>query len=310
MQQHYLAKTYQNGFRSPDTPPKHEPYVWVLDRTSGKWKKRAPKNFAAMSDLHTLWLPDGTRDDSVETQLSQIEGAFARALRHDFEKGPLSPQQRADVASFLSALLVRPPRVIRDLVPALLGDGALLKRLSDDLPGFATAMSERFGHGDPHKLAEWFAQLSPNQQKAVVFWIMLPTIPDNAKKLYGRTWIYAITTTERPYITSDTPVCLFTESEDRRSRTVLRLDDPKMITAVPLSSTVAVITAAGDRQVSIKASDGLIEEINHRVLWQSRDFVVSCRTSFLGDDEVPRWVERRGPPDLERVSMVLSRLNA
>src|ERR1043165_7829107 len=134
MQQHYLAKTYQNGFLDPAPPPGHNPYVWVLERDSGRWKKRAPKNFAAVANLHTLWLPDGTRDDSIETQLSQIEGAFTTAMRHDFKQGHLPAQLRADIATFLAALLVRPPRVIVDFIPALFRNAAILRRLSREMP--------------------------------------------------------------------------------------------------------------------------------------------------------------------------------
>lgn len=305
MYQHFLAKTYQSGFTDPRTPESQEPYVWVLERDAGKWKRRAPKNYAGMTDLHTLWLPDGTRDDSLETQLSAIEGKFSRVMKHDFASGPLDAQARADIATFIAALLIRPPRVFLDFLPQLLSDAVRLKRVSDTMPGFGDALENRFGGLKPEAVSEWFAQLTSNQQKAVVFWIMLPTIPETAKKLYNRTWIYALTASNNPFITSDTPICQVKDNDhDLRVR---QIDDPSVVITMPLSATVALIAPSGNKQATIQAADDLVEELNNRVLWQSRTFILSCQKTFRGDYDVPLWLQHRGLADMERVDRVLSR---
>lgn len=307
MDQHFLAQTYQSGFTDPNTPLKQEPYVWILDRETQQWKRRAPKNFAAVADLHTLWLPDGTRDDSIESDLSKIEGAFARAMRHNFRGGPLAAQARADIATFLAALLVRVPRVFRDFVPAVLGDADMLERLIAQLPRFGDAFRKRFGESDPKEVAKWFATLDDNQRKAFVFFLTLPTIPANAKLLYDRTWIYALTAPDRPFITSDTPV-LSIRQGDVETTPIPSLDDPAITIVAPLSATVAVICVAGSKQASVAATDDLVEEVNNRILWQSRAFVLTSQNSFLGDYDIPVWGSRRPLSDKLRARVIIETL--
>jgi hypothetical protein len=79
------------------------------------------------------------------------------------------------------------PRVFREFVPAVLGDAEMLEQLIAHLPRFGEAFRKRFGNSDPKEVANWFSTLDRNQQKAFVFFLMLPTIPDNSTTRRGST---------------------------------------------------------------------------------------------------------------------------
>jgi hypothetical protein len=228
-------------------------------------------------------------------------------MRHDFRGGPLSAQARADIATFLTALLVRVPRVFREFVPDVLGDAEMLERLIAQLPRFGDAFSKRFGESSPKEVANWFSTLDQNQQKAFVFFLMLPTIPANAKLLYAKTWIYALTTPDRPFITSDTPV-LSIRQDDVQATPVPSLDDPAITIVAPLSASVALICVPGNKQASIASTHDLVEEVNNRILWQSREFVLTSQNSFLGDYDIPAWGSRRPLADKLRARVIVDTL--
>jgi len=52
--QHIIPKCYLKQFVDPNTPPGHEPYVWIFEREAKRGKKRAPKNILAETDFYTL----------------------------------------------------------------------------------------------------------------------------------------------------------------------------------------------------------------------------------------------------------------
>ena len=41
--QHYIPQFYLREFTDPETPNGYEPYVWVYEHESKRWKKKSPK---------------------------------------------------------------------------------------------------------------------------------------------------------------------------------------------------------------------------------------------------------------------------
>lgn len=110
MKQHLLPQFYLRGFTDPDTPPEHEPFVWVYSLQEQKWEKRSPKNVAAETDYYTFNDEDGKKSEDIEEMLQRIESGAASVINNKIaNRKPLSDDDRIVIATFIASTMMRVP---------------------------------------------------------------------------------------------------------------------------------------------------------------------------------------------------------
>jgi hypothetical protein len=311
VKQHFLAQTYQSGFLDPGRPTGHDPYTWIYLRAKQQWKSKAPKNFAWITDLYTVFHADGTREDMIEKLLSTYEGRFATAMRGDISRNPLSDEDRMGVAGFMALLLIRAPRFIKEFLPRVFSDEATLRALTENIPRFAEALKKTFRNPDPKDIANWFGTLTENDQKLVILRLLIPAVEKTAQKLYDLSWSFIITSSNDRLISSDTPISFTNTSGQAVPLDLQQIDDPNIEIAMPMSAHLALVLHHHGKKRSQSAgpaSPGAAADLNSRVLWQSRDFIFTSGRSFPGDDELSAWAARTPMPDLVRLRLLVTRL--
>jgi hypothetical protein len=310
VKQHFLAQTYQSGFLDPNPTPGHDPYTWIYLRAEQRWKSKAPKNFAWITDLYTVFEADGTRQDMIEKLLSTYEGRFATAMRVDISRNPLSDEDRMGVAGFMALLLIRPPRFIKEFLQRLFSDEATLRALTENVPRFAEALKKSFRNPDPKDIATWFGALTENDQKLAVMRLLIPSVEKTAQKLYDLSWSFIVTSSAERLISSDTPISFTNTSGQAAPLDLQQIDDPNVEIAMPMSAHLALVLHHGKKrsQAAAPATPGVAAELNSRTLWQSRDFVFTSGRSFPGDGELSAWTARTPMPDLSRIRVLVTRL--
>ena len=71
--QHYIPQFYLREFTDPETPNGYEPYVWVYEHESKRWKKKSPKNIASKLDFYSFIDVLGTQTFPVlDTDLHKV----------------------------------------------------------------------------------------------------------------------------------------------------------------------------------------------------------------------------------------------
>jgi len=98
---HTIPCCYLDNFTDSDG------WVWVLD-TKNEIIRIRPKNILVENHFYRITLKDGSKSLVVENALSDIEGVYATIFREKIAKDiPLTPQERANVAVFVAAMLHR-----------------------------------------------------------------------------------------------------------------------------------------------------------------------------------------------------------
>jgi len=96
--QHIIPQCYLKQFVDPNTPTRHEPYVWIFDREVKRGKKRAPKNILAETDFYTL-----KGDYVIEKALAQIESEYSVIFENNIKKKiPLAPYEHLVFCAFVA----------------------------------------------------------------------------------------------------------------------------------------------------------------------------------------------------------------
>jgi len=116
MRGHYLPQFYLKDFTDPDTPPGHEPFLWVREaRPAAAWKKRGPRNVAAESGYY--------QTHEAEETLSHLESFTAPVLQKVRQRLPINDEESGHLATFVALMMTRVPALhdnLQDFLSELL----------------------------------------------------------------------------------------------------------------------------------------------------------------------------------------------
>lgn len=107
--QHFITASYIKAWCDPQT--KDGAFVWVVSKKDRKIFEKAPKALFVEDDFYTAYGQGGERIVALEHELKRIEEKFI-VLRDNKLKHhqPLTPQDRRDLALFVSTMYARTKR--------------------------------------------------------------------------------------------------------------------------------------------------------------------------------------------------------
>ena len=106
--QHYLPRFYLHHFA--DTRRRfHNPPIEVYDLRRLRWYTSVPKNVAKEDGFYTYTARDGTKNDTVDEYLQDIEGRVAPAVLKAISHEPLSDVDIAHLCIFVTTQMARAP---------------------------------------------------------------------------------------------------------------------------------------------------------------------------------------------------------
>jgi len=299
MKQHYLPRFYLRHFSDPRTPVGQKPYVWVYQRGTVAWRKRAPENLAFKSNMYSYTDAAGETVNDIEEWASVFEGRMAKIMRNRLAvRRRLSEEERIDVAVFVAHLFVRVPAMHKPIA-------SLMKQLAERWLGIYSSNTDAFAalktryeeqtgetfpedfgpqHLDPSKY-----RIKPSMTHAMG--IALTQLDLCASFLLAMDWVFLTTRHSKPFITSDVPVCMVNPSLP------LGLYGPGFAqsdveVSVPLSDRVALLARwRKDTPHYMKAPPELIGELNCRTIAHADEFIISSRQEFGGAQLLLQWRE-------------------
>jgi len=216
--QHYIPQFYLKGFTDPETPKGHEPYVWIYEFESQKWKKKGPKNVASIPDYYTLKdLQNGQRYDEIEDTLSIIEGKTAKIIKDKiYNQESLNDDERAIMAEFIALMMARVPSAHNNIDQIFSEVHTLIMETYyanyKDRPEEITKMKELYEKDTGKKLPDDFdiSWLNPSKykiscSKGSILEMMFKFVEKAFDRIYNMTWTFLYTKCQPFFITSDSP---------------------------------------------------------------------------------------------------------
>jgi hypothetical protein len=106
--QHWITCSYLEGWIDPNTPPGQDGYVWMFSKNGDTSKRKAPKNIFSETDFYTQRTSDGSRDLTLEGELSTIESNFITTRRHKLDSiQNLNSEDILSIIKFASTMMYR-----------------------------------------------------------------------------------------------------------------------------------------------------------------------------------------------------------
>ncbi|HSY51881.1 MAG TPA: DUF4238 domain-containing protein [Thermoanaerobaculia bacterium] len=277
MKGHYVPEFYLKRFRNPAGK------LWVYFHDEG-WKLRSSGDTASEQDYYS---------PELENAYNKIETPAANILdKTVFRKEKLTQERREVLAYFFALLQLRTPMFFNSLEQPLSELMYMLTSTyhqfySENPTAFEETKKEMAADGEP--LPDWFKpehidpkafKISPT--KDLIFGTGLESAETSAGLLNGMTWNFLTTTEEKPFITSDNPLCDLTFENGQLVNA--GLGHPNVRVFVPLSSTMALSAEweKGHEYFYLEVEESLVEQVNLRVMANSGRFIVASRQDFPG----------------------------
>ncbi len=287
--QHYIPQFYLREFTDPETPNGHEPYVWVYEHESKKWKKKSPKNIASKPDFYSFVDQEDKRRNEIEKGLSTIEGKTASIYRNKiFTRQQLTIQEKATIAEFIVLMVTRVPSFHNIIDSSVCELTKILLEMYNARPEAAKKLKEEYERDIGKKLPDdfdesWFdhSRYKINASKSFILKMMV-SLTEIAKIIFNMTWTFIHTTEKAWFITSDSPFNMRNpKSNSPWYGQGLMYQDIEV--TIPLSRQICILaTWKKGLWPHIDIPQLVVEELNHDRIVASDKFIISSQNDFIG----------------------------
>ena len=287
--QHYIPQFYLREFTDPETPNGHEPYVWVYEHESKKWKKKSPKNIASKPDYYSFVDQEDKRRNEIEKGLSTIEGKTASIYRNKIcTRQQLTIQEKATIAEFIVLMVTRVPSFHNIIDSSVCELTKILLEMYNARPEAAKKLKEEYERDIGKKLPDdfdesWFdhSRYKINASKSFILKMMV-SLTEIAKIIFNMTWTFIHTTEKAWFITSDSPFNMRNpKSNSPWYGQGLMYQDIEV--TIPLSRQICILaTWKKGLWPHIDIPQLVVEELNHDRIVASDKFIISSQNDFIG----------------------------
>lgn len=265
MEQHTLPKFYITGFHDSAEKPTKNPFVWYFpldERPPRAWRRERARDVSARTDYYTLPNEPPERRLVIESLFASLEDSAAAPLRR-LARGE-DPEGLGALSLFVASMLARSPVLI------------------EGFERFASELLNRPATSYPDR-----ARNKPEVTEALKV-ILSRTIEDLEPRLRRMTWGVWLTTDDRPFLASDSPVAVSLPIEGSSAKD---LDHPGLEISMPLSKRAALVVGrpnSGPRVAVYDAVPEAVRDMNLRTAARAASFLIAPSTSFPGVEELAR----------------------
>jgi hypothetical protein len=251
---HFLPRCYLKGFVDPaSVVDGREPYLWMREPETGKWRRRAPKNVASQPDYYATSGPAGSKNQALEESLGNLENAVAPILRHLEQKSDWTEQDTAALVAFAGIMYARLP-VVHDVLDRTFATPHLqetlateYRRLQREPEAFRRSLEAcARATGDNRVLtlrAEDALRLIPNayvKREFLISRIFEAALPEILEVLSGMRWRLLHAPPSLTFITSDLPVHIIDPKAPKKTRHH-HMRSPGAMFTLPLTRNVLLL---------------------------------------------------------------------
>jgi hypothetical protein len=275
---HVVPQYYLKGFTDPADPE----LVYVFRRGERPFRTGV-KGVAFINDFYT-YTDDAGKKHSIERDLAdKIEGPTNEVLAKLRALQPITVQDKAIVARYISVMLTRVP-THRKRAEAWISE--VVEKFRTQLPDVLEERMDNFPTSTKAReqlLARVHSDLDQYKIEPPSHVYVRLVSDKYASKFAGMKWVFYTTATRRGFLTSDNPVFFFESfglEGGGGNREMVEITFP-ISTRVALWATWRGIPGAPDMAYAT-ATEPIVEEINRRTV------SASLREVYYSSN--PRWV--------------------
>jgi hypothetical protein len=298
--QHFLPRFYLEGFTDPDTPPDHEPFVWLIREGQRRWGRRAPENIAAESGFYDITDEEGNVQHGFDEILQEQEDTAARIIRRKVIKQKLlTAEDRERFAIFASLMLGRVPGQLENIGGSL-----------DEAARKMAALQYQAVRSNPASLARWkqryrqetgrtdmdgltIEDLDPakfeiSASKAAILQMSFALGLETARFVMQMDWTFLVSQPPNYFVTSDHPFGVADPRLPDEPYVSPGLGSRTVEVTFPITRIIALKASWERRGMRYKsASSEETRTINIRSVQRSKQLlVIAPKTAFPGWDEI------------------------
>lgn len=258
--QHYVPRCYLAEWIDPNTPAKHEPYVWVFNKGERKGRKKAPANLFTETDLYTLKLDTGEKNYSIEETLSGLESRYAAIFQNKIKNHlPLNDEEHFYLCAFVGTMLQRTLRQKENIENSI---DQLIER---------TEELER-AHGIPPKESEGLKRYKKDAHKKS----MMQGLQEITELLARMSLAFLCAEGGSKFVTSDNPCNLFNPELQWQQIYGPGLTQKHVEVTLPLSPNIMLHMSWQQMRGYARYAKEHVEEANRMKIGHCHQYFVSC----------------------------------
>jgi hypothetical protein len=303
--QHYVPQFYLEGFQNPDRPN----CVWVYEKGVAEPKLQPiPVTAAEMGFYTPDQLQPGQSKDGIEREiLTRIESNAAYIIKRwrtdaNFN---VTEAEHERISLFVSCLHARSRMFRRDVLELLTvtakeessvgaEDEVFLDSYLKSNPGMSKDEMR-----DALRSVNEPGAVSIRPTQSFVLGMTLAMIDTSLHFFLDRRWSFMKAPRDSEFITSDSPVSVFTLTHDGTALFNLGVGLRDSVLTLPLTPTLALCMTNGGTLASRRVSAQRVDEANRRSACQSERFVYASRKSKRIAELVNRFASTRDEPRID-----------
>ena len=283
--------------------------VWQFDAKTGLFSTAGTRNMGAETKLYTVTLPDGTKDTSVETYFSEIEGDVSEVLKKiDAQDFALSNHERSILSSFASLQMWRTPQSrerikqsVEKLTKRMMSMTAYhdkafensVKRAGEKHPDLANLTPKELQEMRETFMKEDYDLVVPHEY-FITF--MLEGLYDIAKHIHEISWSFLVAPPGSQFLISDDPFFMY---YPRTKETPFYVGPGIKVAGTqitfPLTPRVCLLMLPGPYMSTVQhISKSAVREINIRTAGSARRFLYGANETLLRSIVSKSHLSQRG----------------
>ncbi len=291
--QHWVPESYLKAWIDPNCT-QSPGYLWKFSKDGNTCKKKSPKNVFSESDFYTDYLPDGSRDLSLEAKLSSFESTFSRIMRSKISQTKaLTVQEFENFFLFIAAMLNR-TKSQRDHHKK---EWDKLLKVMKDVEESAKSSSSNIPpiHSHGRKTTALTIDQTEKIRNAPLQKTLLSLTEATAQILIRMNFTILHTSAQPGFITSDNPCVVFDPELYNRPFTMraLGLGYPSVQVTFPLSPQQMICLYWGNLPIKnsfLEISDLALDDFNRR----TRFF---CKEHFVVNQKIIKGIWFKDKPE-------------
>ena len=286
---HYLAEAYLLGFAREDGS------VAVHDGLKDTLIRQLPDATTVISQLNTLWGPDGGRRLELESELSEIEGRAMAVIKAIQDERPLNQGERDELSAFVGISLTRTPDGIAALHAvasrlALLETGSPYSTLEKMKRLVRAVNDDQVFEDEVHFVAQIMLKHTeaetPGGRLPPRHLVLLAYIAGRSigRQVVGRCWnLVRPRSTEASFVTSDAPVCVLAAEPGRTGTDGASLWDEGSRVLLPLTASwLLEIQGPGASLNYRQVDDAEVGELNLTLARNRKQYLIGRDDQLVG----------------------------
>lgn len=306
---HYVPMFYLNYFVTKSAEGTGR--FWVYDKADGPARTQTPINTAVEGQLYSFETSSGTKDDSLENLLSNLESEAKPVLdRWQVPNVAATQDEKKAIAQFLAIMHTRSPRTIQGITEASEVIGIEFARFLADRPQMVREFLEQERlSGRPNiptveemidslRNVEERFEIKVNRERSLIESFKLSE--RIAAELFKLNWCLCRAPTGTFFVTSDTPLCPFAPTGPDRALLGAGFGLPNVEVTFPISPTLCLLLDQRHDKERMSVGKQFVREANIRMAAIAERIVISAYRSDTVAALVTKYSFTRQLPKIDR----------